>query len=80
VGGEGHIVEIDETSVKKKSKNGVGRQHPDCWLFGGGDRTTKKWFGVLVYNDRTKPTLSAVIKKHIKPGYDVDALATVRMI
>ncbi|KAH9083264.1 hypothetical protein LEN26_021019 [Aphanomyces euteiches] len=43
-------------------------QHPDCWLFGGVDRTTKKWFGVLTFQDQTKPTLTALIKKHIRPG------------
>ncbi|KAE9353105.1 hypothetical protein PF008_g5143 [Phytophthora fragariae] len=35
----GHIVEVDETSLKKKSKYGRGHQHPDNWLFGDVDRT-----------------------------------------
>lgn len=69
VKGEGHIVEIDETSVKRKSKNGVGHVYPDRWLFAGVDRTTKKWFGIRVYDDRAKATLSTIIKKHIKPVY-----------
>ncbi|EGZ09995.1 hypothetical protein PHYSODRAFT_262161 [Phytophthora sojae] len=37
-------------------------------LFGGVDRTTNRWFGIVTYEDRTKPTLSALIKKHIKAG------------
>jgi transposase-like protein len=43
-------------------------QHPDCWLFGGVDRTTKKWFGVLTYDDRTKSKLLPLIKKHVAVG------------
>ncbi|KAH9126040.1 hypothetical protein LEN26_009473 [Aphanomyces euteiches] len=68
LGGNGSIVEIDETSLKKKSKYNRGTQHQDYWLFGGVDRTTGKWFARLVYNDRTKPTLSDVIDQHIKQG------------
>ncbi len=67
VGGEGHVVEIDETSLKKKSKYNRGTRHEDCWLFGGVDRTTNRWFGMIVFDDRTKPTLSDVIKRYIKP-------------
>ncbi|KAF0775928.1 hypothetical protein AaE_000370, partial [Aphanomyces astaci] len=62
------VLEIDETSLKKKSKYNRGTRHPECWLFGGVDRATKKWFGVLTYEDRTKPVLSALIGKHIRPG------------
>ncbi|ETV69649.1 hypothetical protein H257_14672 [Aphanomyces astaci] len=40
---------------------------PRLLAFGGVDRSTKKWFGLLTYGDRTKPTLSALISKHIKP-------------
>jgi hypothetical protein len=68
VGGVGHVVEIDETSLKKKSKYGKGKRYPDVWLFGGVDRTTGKWFGVITNKDRTKDTLSHLIRKHIKPG------------
>ncbi|DBA01095.1 TPA: hypothetical protein N0F65_001723 [Lagenidium giganteum] len=42
VGGVGHTVEIDETSLKKKSKYNRGRRHPDSRVFGGIDRQTKK--------------------------------------
>ncbi|KAF0729139.1 hypothetical protein Ae201684P_010546 [Aphanomyces euteiches] len=42
IGGVGFIVEIDETSLKKKSKYGRGTHHEDRWLFGGVDRATKK--------------------------------------
>ena len=68
IGGVGHIVEIDETSLKKKSKYNRGKRHKDFWLFGGVDRTTNRWFGRLVYDKRTKETLLPIIKQYIKPG------------
>ncbi|KAG9402949.1 hypothetical protein AC1031_006487 [Aphanomyces cochlioides] len=68
IGGDSHVVEIDETSVKKKSKYSRGAVHSECWLFGGVDRTTKQWFGVLVDADITKKTLLKFIKKHVRPG------------
>ncbi|ETV78743.1 hypothetical protein H257_07586 [Aphanomyces astaci] len=54
--------------MKKKTKYNRGTRHEDYWLFGGVDRTTKQWFGVVTFGDRTKPTLMALIKKHIRPG------------
>jgi hypothetical protein len=71
IGGPGHVVEVDETSVKKKSKYNRGRVHEDCWLFGGVDRTTKKWFGVLVYNNRTKACLSVYIARYVFYFYSI---------
>ncbi|EGZ26929.1 hypothetical protein PHYSODRAFT_257615 [Phytophthora sojae] len=68
VGGEGHVVEIDETSLKKKSKYNRGKHYPDVWLFGGVDKTTNKRFGILTYSNRTKPVLTTIIKQYIKPG------------
>ncbi|ETO70930.1 hypothetical protein F444_12675 [Phytophthora nicotianae P1976] len=67
IGGEGHIVEIDETSLKKKSKYGRGRTYQEFWLFGGVDRTTGRWFGRIVYDKRTKATLLPIIKQFIRP-------------
>ncbi|ETV73538.1 hypothetical protein H257_11665 [Aphanomyces astaci] len=61
VGGEGVTVEIDETSMKKKSKYNRGRYYPEHW----------KWFGVITGADRTKPALSRLIKKHIAPGTNI---------
>ncbi|OWZ00959.1 hypothetical protein PHMEG_00027745 [Phytophthora megakarya] len=54
--------------MEKKSKYGRGRQHEDHWLFGGVDRNTGRWFGILTYSDRKKKTLSPLIGKHIKAG------------
>jgi hypothetical protein len=54
--------------LSKKSKYGRGTRHPEHWLFGGVERLSGKWFGILTGTDRTKPTLSALIAKHIRPG------------
>ncbi|EEY70516.1 uncharacterized protein PITG_23305 [Phytophthora infestans T30-4] len=35
IGGDGHIVEIDETSLAKKRKYNRGRHYQEYWLFGG---------------------------------------------
>lgn len=48
--------------MKKKQKYNRGSKHADYWVFGGVGRITKKWFAKVVYNDRTKPTLSRSIK------------------
>ncbi|KAG9404551.1 hypothetical protein AC1031_004753 [Aphanomyces cochlioides] len=60
--------QVCTNEMSKTTIQGGGTQHPDCLPFGGVDRTTKKWFGVLTFQDRTKPTLTALIKKHIRPG------------
>ncbi|ETL91566.1 hypothetical protein L917_09894 [Phytophthora nicotianae] len=67
IGGEGHIVETNETSLKKKSTYGRGRHYKEFWLFGGVDRTTGQWLGRIVFHKRTKATLLSIIKHFIKP-------------
>ncbi|KAG6616976.1 uncharacterized protein IUM83_04770 [Phytophthora cinnamomi] len=65
--GPGHVIEIDETTLnKKKAKYGRGLQHRDNWLFGGVDRTTNLWFGILTGADRKTKTLSPILRKHVK--------------
>ncbi|KAH9108611.1 hypothetical protein LEN26_014109 [Aphanomyces euteiches] len=68
IGGVGTVVEIDETSLKKKPKYNRSTRHEDHWLFGGVERSTGRWFGCLVGGDRTKQTLSELIAKQIAPG------------
>jgi hypothetical protein len=67
IGGEDHIVEIDETQLIKLPKNNVGRREPDLWFFGCFDRTTKQWVGEFVPT-RNRRTLIALIVKYILPG------------
>ncbi|CAK4081053.1 unnamed protein product [Aphanomyces euteiches] len=71
MGGASSKVEIDETSLKKKSKYGRGTQHEDRCLFGGVETSTNKWFGVLTSNDRAKETLSRIIANHLSEGMNL---------
>jgi transposase-like protein len=68
IGGEGTIVEIDESQYSKRKSN-AGRIVPnsDVWLFGGICRNTKECFVVPVA-DRTHETLMPLIQKYIAPG------------
>ena len=66
LGGEGHVVEIDENLFgKRKYHKGKRTQHP--WVFGGIDRNTGKCFLSLV-PDLTANTLLPNIKSKIKLG------------
>ena len=67
IGGEGIIVEIDETLISKKPKYYRGRWYPELWLFGGTERGSGKWFGQVVLL-RNRETLSDIIKKFIRPN------------
>ncbi|ETP53323.1 hypothetical protein F442_01761 [Phytophthora nicotianae P10297] len=53
---------------QKKQKYRRGRHYEEFWLFGGVERGTGRWFGRVVYDKRTKPTLLPIIKRFIRPG------------
>lgn len=67
IGGDGIIVEIDETLVSKKWKYYRGVRYPEIWLFGGTERESKKWFGQIVLV-RDRENLTNLIKRFIKPN------------
>jgi hypothetical protein len=66
IGGEGHVVEIDETLVTKRKYN-VGKRVVQQWVFGGYDIQDKIGFMVAVPK-RDKHTLERMIRKYIRPG------------
>lgn len=69
IGGEGVVVEIDESKFGKR-KYHKGRHVEGQWVFGGIERDSKKCFFSTV-EDRSKNTLLQIIKDNIKPGTTV---------
>ena len=66
IGGEGVVVEIDESKFRKR-KYHKGRHVEGQWGFGGIERESKKCFFVTV-EDCSQRTLLQIIKDNIKPG------------
>lgn len=66
IGGDGKIVEIDETLMCKR-KYHKGRLLNQVWIFGGICTDDKDIFAVIV-PDRKKETLEKEILKHIEKG------------
>jgi transposase-like protein len=67
IGGEGIIVEIDESKFGKRKFN-QGHRVEGVWVVGGVERTAeKKMFAVSVAN-RSAETLRAIIEDHVHPG------------
>ena len=66
IGGEGKIVEIDESKFGKRKYN-VGRLVEGQWVFGGVCRDTRECFMVPV-EQRDSSTLLTIIKDRILPG------------
>ena len=66
IGGQGFIVEIDESKFGKRKYN-VGRVIEGQWVFGGICRETRDIFFVPVA-DRTADTLLAIIKEYVHEG------------
>lgn len=67
IGGEGIIVEIDESKFGRR-KYHRGRIIEGVWVFGGIERTKEKKCFVKVVHDRTAKTLHDIILKHVAPG------------
>lgn len=66
IGGEGEVVEIDETVLSKR-KYGRGHFVKEQWIFGGIQRGTTKCFLKKV-DHRDAKTLLPIIEEFIEPG------------
>lgn len=67
IGGEGVIVEIDESKFGK-NKYHRGRPIDGVWVVGGIERTSEKRCFLKVVHNRTAETLHDIISRHVAPG------------
>ena len=72
LGGPGWVIELDESSFRKKSKYGKGKNHGQNWVLGISERDPSgegngrgRFFAVP---NRNRVTLLSIILKHVKPG------------
>ena len=66
IGGEGVVVEIDESLFSKRKSN-KGRVFKEQWVFGGVERESDKCFLYTVEN-RSAETLLKAIQDSVLPG------------
>jgi transposase-like protein len=67
IGGEGIIVEVDETKLGKR-KYHRGHHVEGVWVLGGVERTAEKKVFLVEVKDRKADLLKHVISKHVRPG------------
>jgi len=67
IGGEGHIVEIDECKIGRRKYN-KGRMIDGHWILGMIDREGGFRLEICPNNKRDRATLEELIKKHVAPG------------
>lgn len=67
IGGEGIIVEIDETKFGKR-KNNRGHHVDGVWVVVGMERISKRHMFAVSVEHRNEDTLSDVISNHVLPG------------
>jgi hypothetical protein len=67
VGGEGVIVEIDESKFGKRKYN-VGHRVGGAWVIGGVERTSEKLVFAEVVQNRNAETIIDVLSRHVARG------------
>lgn len=67
IGGEGVVVEIDESKISKRKYN---RGHPvrGVWIVGGVEKTTERRIFLVAVQRRDRNTLEEIIRKHVALG------------
>ena len=67
IGGDGVIVEIDETKLGKRKYN-RGHRVEGVWVVGGVERTPERKVFLVSVPDRKADILTHIITKYVKPG------------
>ena len=67
IGGDGIIVEIDESKFGKRRYN-RGHRVVGVWVVGGIDRSEDKNMFAVSVPDRSARTLLEIIRRHVRPG------------
>jgi transposase-like protein len=67
IGGDGVVVEVDESKFGKRKYN-RGKRIEGAWVIGGIERTEAKRFFAVVVKSRDSETIIDVLSKHILPG------------
>jgi hypothetical protein len=67
IGGEGIVVELDESKFGKRKYN-RGHHVEGVWVFGGVERTPERKVFLTMVEKRDAHTLRSIILKHVHPG------------
>lgn len=67
IGGEGIIVELDESKLGKR-KYHRGHHVEGVWIFGGVERTPQRDTFFVAVENRNAETLLEIIRTHVRPG------------
>lgn len=67
IGGEGIIVEVDESKFGKRKYN-IGHHVEGVWVVGGVERTPERRMFAVAVQNRSAATLRAVIHAYVHPG------------
>jgi hypothetical protein len=67
IGGEGIVVEIDESKFGKR-KYHRGHRVQGVWVVGGVERTPERRMFAISVQDRSKETLNDIIEAYVLPG------------
>ena len=68
IGGDGVIVEIDESKFGKRKYN-RGHRVEGAWVIGGVERTDQRRVFLQVIERRDADTILDVIQRHVAPGF-----------